>query len=133
MTQDLKDLCLIDKHALAAVFTAAHNLLSHETDFIGKALAQDLSGMRLVQDWQPIETAPKGMAIEILLYQAGWSKTGIAHGYWDGWCWQICWDAPNVHLNPTHWMPLPEVPEHMLWRLLEDLAAPGLETEEPKA
>ncbi|MCA3269218.1 MAG: hypothetical protein INF44_02590 [Thalassospira sp.] len=52
MTQDLKDLCLIDKYALAGAYAllAAHNLLSHETDFIEKAHAQDLSGMRLVPE-----------------------------------------------------------------------------------
>jgi hypothetical protein len=75
-----------------------------------------------VNEWQPIETAPKdGARIDIWVEWT--SKTGvrgkrIPNCYWhrkanawktdcyykDGWCH---WRGEK----PTHWMPLPEPPE----------------------
>jgi hypothetical protein len=59
-------------------------------------------------EWQPIETAPK-TGESILLGHA----KGCADGRWlqaayDGngaWIWAY------IHLNPTHWMSLPILPE----------------------
>jgi hypothetical protein len=63
-----------------------------------------------MQEWQPIETAPKdGSAIIVVQNKvravAGWSRLG---GYW-----QVLPCDPTGAVNricPDHWMPLPPLP-----------------------
>lgn len=60
--------------------------------------------------WQPIETAPKN-GTEILLAHGNsmwideWTMVNELDGFW-----MMCdqWETPEV---PTHWMPLPVLPE----------------------
>jgi len=74
-----------------------------------------------MDQWQPIETAPKDR--RILLYQSGgggeyytpaWQKifTGF---WWDDWYEnEHFWTADEdrgFEVNPTHWMPLPAPPK----------------------
>jgi hypothetical protein len=60
-----------------------------------------------VSEWQPIETAPKG--VECLFYQLfikgsnEWHWIGIDELFPDGAC-------ISTNAVPTHWMPLPEPP-----------------------
>lgn len=62
--------------------------------------------------WQPIETAPKDGTI-ILVADKGVYVARIAQ--WDkgmlrsGGGWLDAWNSDNV--EPTHWMPLPDVPK----------------------
>jgi hypothetical protein len=58
--------------------------------------------------WQSIESAPKD-GTEILVY-----RDGVHHVLWHNldWCdpthsWSFTKEAP-----PTHWMPLPDPPQH---------------------
>ena len=60
-----------------------------------------------MNEWQPIETAPKDPNSEILIAEpdhdypidiANWNLIG----YWE--------NQEGITLNPTHWMPLPEPP-----------------------
>ncbi len=61
-----------------------------------------------VDEWQPIETAPKD--VEVLVYSDAWNvpylikATRREHGWTSG-----GFDLSNPH-QPTHWMPLPEPP-----------------------
>lgn len=60
-------------------------------------------------EWQPIETAPRGV-LEILLR----SPNGkISNGYWGQECnrGKGAWVWPYVKSEPSHWMPLPAAPK----------------------
>ncbi len=77
-----------------------------------EAVPDDLSALRAHDEkllapyqWQPIETAPRGV-LEILLR----SPNGkIANGYWGQECnrGKGAWVWPYVKSEPSHWMPLP--------------------------
>ncbi len=60
-------------------------------------------------EWQPIETAPRGV-LEILLRSP---KGKIANGYWGQECnrGKSAWVWPYVKSEPSHWMPLPAAPK----------------------
>lgn len=67
-----------------------------------------------MNDWQPIETAPKDGS-RILLY---WPKTTripikIIIGNWRGdyWSNDLLYFDEEKRNCPTHWMPLPEPPQ----------------------
>ena len=77
-----------------------------------------------MSEWQPIETAPKDGA-PILIWQpenaqfdqindCKFDDPRYAIGYWRVWAkseWAAAWGNRNqAHVNPTHWMPLPEPP-----------------------
>lgn len=67
-----------------------------------------------MNEWQPIESAPKD-GTEILL---GWPKMRMS-GYWDtfksnDWAtdrWMTSRGVYKGKHSPTHWMPLPEPPK----------------------
>ena len=54
--------------------------------------------------WQPIETAPKDGSFILLATPKG----RIADGFWS--TVYGVWSWPYVMVEPTHWMPLPELP-----------------------
>lgn len=54
--------------------------------------------------WQPIETAPKDGSFILLATPKG----RIADGFWS--LVYGVWSWPYVMVEPTHWMPLPELP-----------------------
>lgn len=58
--------------------------------------------------WQPIETAPKDIAV--ILYEDGESYVAEWDRRFDRWRMPI---APRVYFkpDPSHWMPLPEPPD----------------------
>lgn len=66
----------------------------------------------LMSEWQPIETAPKD-GTKVILCEAdqpsdvcmGWFMEGEWRDYGDLGCNGMC------NYEPTHWMPLPIVPE----------------------
>lgn len=71
-------------------------------------LTADLAALRAERAWRPIESAPKGTDI---LLVSGYGSTFI--GSWSGpdkeW-----WDGERFLYGtdqPTHWMPLPPLPE----------------------
>lgn len=57
--------------------------------------------------WQPIETAPKD-GTYIILYTKPWIRPQI--GFFSAIC--DCWyNQLAFYYQPTHWMPLPELPK----------------------
>lgn len=73
----------------------------------------------VVEGWQPIETAPKGELVLIHSPDAAdWYSVCIAHfvpsqfpGDEDAWYSQEEDITQPIDAWPTHWMPLPDVPE----------------------
>ena len=59
--------------------------------------------MTTQNQWQPIETAPRD-GTDLLLA----NKEGQYIGGWEDWGWEIGMDFSFV---PSHWMPLPLLPE----------------------
>ena len=61
----------------------------------------------MMNEWQPMETAPKD-GTEILLC----SMFVMAVCYWrdDNVMQEWTWGCGNVYSNPRYWMPLPEPP-----------------------
>lgn len=67
--------------------------------------AYEAGGRDATPEWQPIETAPRGV-LEILLR----SPNGkISNGYWGQECnrGKGAWVWPYVKSEPSHWMSLP--------------------------
>lgn len=62
-------------------------------------------------EWRPIETAPKD-GTEVLVFEP--SREGVQAWLGSGWFDNsLGWldnARSSLHLNPTHWMPLPESP-----------------------
>ena len=60
-----------------------------------------------MNEWQPIETAPKDIG-DVLIF----NEDGIDIGWWDDnqkeWCYR---DLYLTIRSPSHWMPLPEPPK----------------------
>jgi len=77
--------------------------------------------IRAVQ-WQPIETAPKGKKADgigpiITAISNNINQKIPSHIRWN-WCaeewecaYQVAGGFPRVRHNPTHWQPLPQIPE----------------------
>lgn len=66
--------------------------------------------------WQPIETAPTSKEIRILAYVPDhkrlYEKVVILERSWDGGDWTYyAGDDTVSHVEPTHWMPLPDAPQ----------------------
>jgi len=57
-------------------------------------------------EWQPIETAPKNETI-LIAYGVDEVGTGL---HWLGNEWDC--DQEEGVVVPTHWMPLPQPPQH---------------------
>lgn len=57
-------------------------------------------------EWQPIDTAPKGVNETVLTY--AWSI--YIASYHDG-AWRDPDTWKELSMPPTHWMPLPPFPE----------------------
>lgn len=81
------------------------------------AYLDTLADSKTPQGWQPIETAPKDVAILVCggFYCAGdyrGEHTGVALVHWHGDMWEIS-EEQNFYIyidNPTHWQPLPSPP-----------------------
>ena len=61
-------------------------------------------------EWQPIETAPKD-GTEVLACRAGKKWRQVLGWQWgsggyDGW-----YNSGGRSYNPTHWMPIPDLPD----------------------
>lgn len=68
-----------------------------------------------MSEWQPIETAPKD-GTPVLLYEPSEDPT-VHVAEWGIGDWHLCdfdpgYDLVQRAVNPTHWMPLPEPPNH---------------------
>jgi Protein of unknown function (DUF551) len=59
--------------------------------------------------WYSIETAPKD-GTEILAYIP---MDGINIVYWKSSGWDYVSGQSNFDINPTHWMPLPDLPKQI--------------------
>lgn len=59
-------------------------------------------------DWRPIETAPLD-GTHVWLTNGKWCHEG-AYSRLIGGCWVIALLDGQGRCNPTHWMPLPELP-----------------------
>lgn len=57
--------------------------------------------------WEPIETAPKQIELRCLLAH----QFSVVIGYWDGDGWRNERSRTFAYFQPTHWMPLPSVPD----------------------
>jgi hypothetical protein len=89
-------------------------LLGKELVWRGKVLIK-----KNMENWQPIETAPKEKNIEILGASA-FRKTKAGHEIGgeiqiirraiDNWTGEIWIKRTGGQFNPTHWMPLPKAP-----------------------
>lgn len=65
---------------------------------------QGIGDSRREPQWQPMETAPKGERILMLM------KHGAIEGQWDGETGSGYYWRP-MEWYPSHWMPLPEAPK----------------------
>lgn len=71
-----------------------------------------------MEEWKPIETAPKD-GVWVLLGRSDWDKPHI--GIWTEYAPMEDWNMPDPRWEkdgeglplhgPTHWMPLPEPPK----------------------
>ena len=64
-----------------------------------------------MSEWKPIETAPDNYDVVLIYQQEGpGNAAGVGQGHrtLNGWVFQ----ATQWRAEPTHWMPLPEPPEH---------------------
>lgn len=85
----------------------------------------------VVEGWQPIATAPRDGS-SIIVHKNDWpgcpggvaeecwsGNTDVA-AWWDGenggkgaWiCYMAAIRDPDLHFEPTHWMPMPKPPSH---------------------
>lgn len=69
-----------------------------------------------MNEWQPIETAPKD--VEILLWGGKSQSETAIQGKWiyegerrAGWYWASYSGAPVGPIPATHWMPMPDPPK----------------------
>jgi len=70
-------------------------------------------------EWQPIETAPKDGRHIIAWFPHGFhgnnlsqfAKGHVEAVYWKGSDWYWSSDDDALIIAPTHWIPLPELPE----------------------
>lgn len=60
-------------------------------------------------EWQPIETAPKRVARNILLFVPIDTQPMYIVGLWHGGGWVETYDGEDI-AHPTHWMDLPPPP-----------------------
>lgn len=90
--------------------------------------ARDEMAKRIeAQQWQPIETAPKGGCLVDILMPGGRRWAGC---HYDAICDQWRNIGPSGHMvtvradYPTHWMPLPPPPtDKPIWDQLADIGA----------
>jgi len=94
----------------------AANAAESGADVLIDELASEITRLRSLTEWRPIETAPKNEA-EVLLFWPFITQDGYAtNGFWDdpGPGVEPHWYSPTVNggaTQPTHWLPLPPAPE----------------------
>lgn len=80
-----------------------------------RELADLIAAHEAMNEWQPIETAPKDGS-DLLLFvrtRHGRRETAVLPGFWMGPFW-VTFNHDGAISNsadPTHWMPLPEPPK----------------------
>lgn len=62
-----------------------------------------------MDEWKPIDTAPKGGEDEAILLATGSDEFPVLMGHWSRDRWVILLDGQTIW-EPTHWMPLPKPP-----------------------
>ena len=78
-------------------------------DILGEIIPPAVPGKAVRQewaDWQPIETAPRGLHDEVLTYR-GPGLIAVAVWWANGW---VVVDGCGI-VGVTHWMPLPPSPK----------------------
>ena len=70
-----------------------------------------------MNQWQPIDTAPKDGTIILVYYIGPWDQKHVLEASWcskDGDynnpCWWPEWHGTMIDDHITHWMPLPDPP-----------------------
>jgi len=61
----------------------------------------------MVEDWQPIETAPMDGTRIMVGYRNGW----VGFGWWEAQENRWVLDRSGIAAAPTHWKPQPEPPK----------------------
>ena len=85
------------------------SVTSRRTTFLALLdAAAQLAQLRAILEWQPIETAPRGVSVLLCRVWDGQSSL-MRVGWFDQGIWQ---DWSRNPMNPTHWMPLPKPPEN---------------------
>ena len=90
-------------------------MCQREKRLIDEAVAASAQATAKVQQWQPIETAPKDGTNILLVNRVGNVATGLWQGNGEYECWWLRGgNRPNTffnhHYGPSYWMPLPELP-----------------------
>lgn len=134
MTQDLKGICFLSKETIKAVLKGlplrpyGEEITQYDIHLkkMKDALWQDFDRMQLVpvNQWQPIETAPKDGTYILLYSEDSNSRTmGVAQFMINSddatdtaWVQGRMFNEDNemqcvLFTNPTHWKPLPAAPD----------------------
>jgi hypothetical protein len=93
-------------HAGTDTWTDAQELW---TAVIDAALTPPPSGEMSMDEWKPIETAPKDGTDVLAIWDVPGRLKPYGVVWWEDGSWHE-YDIENEVSDPTHWMPLPEPP-----------------------